>query len=152
MKRYITLIFILTIIIFSSFFLKINRTGNDKIDDWGVTLSVKGVTPTSATVVCTQHGGNPTGSLQTGSYYIIEKLEDGNWKILDYAVPDKDRIGWTMEAWLIPFESTVEWKHEWEWLYGQLSTGKYRIGKEITDFRETGIYDSKIYYAEFDIN
>ncbi len=46
---------------------------------------------------------------------------------------------------------SCEWDVNWEWLYGVLAEGKYRIGKEITDFRDTGDYDSAIYYAEFEI-
>ena len=29
--------------------------------------------------------------------------------------------------------------------------GKYRIGKEITDFRVTGDYDDAVYFVEFEI-
>ena len=39
----------------------------------------------------------------------------------------------------------------WEWLYGELPEGNYRIAKEIMDFRETGEYDTAIHYAEFRI-
>lgn len=46
---------------------------------------------------------------------------------------------------------SCEWEVNWELLYGVLAEGKYRIGKEITDFRDTGDYDSAIYYAEFEI-
>ena len=37
----------------------------------------------------------------------------------------------------------------WEWLYGKLAPGKYRINKEVMDFRETGDFDEKIYSLEF---
>ena len=37
----------------------------------------------------------------------------------------------------------------WEWLYGKLAPGKYRINKEVMDFRETGDFDKKIYSLEF---
>ena len=35
--------------------------------DWGLTLSVKDVTPTGLTLVCTKNGGNPTGDLTCGT-------------------------------------------------------------------------------------
>ena len=119
-------------------------------EDWGITLEAKDITPVGLTIRCTQSGGNPTGELNTGSWYIVENLtQENGWKEVDYVI--KDNIGWTMEAWLIPANSTSEWEVDWEWLYGKLPVGKYRIGKEIMDFRETGDYDKAIYYAKFEI-
>ena len=60
-------------------------------------------------------------------------------------------IGWTEEAWIIPMNDICEWDVDWEWLYGAVPSGKYRIGKSIDDFRNTGDYDTKNYYAEFEI-
>ena len=48
-------------------------------------------------------------------------------------------------------EATTVWEIDWNWLYGELPAGKYRIGKEIMDFRGTGDYDTSIYFAEFEI-
>ncbi|MGN0267639.1 MAG: immunoglobulin-like domain-containing protein [Lachnospiraceae bacterium] len=118
--------------------------------DWGITLEAEDITPTGLTIRCTQSEGNPTGELNTGSWYIVENwTQENGWKEVDYVI--KDNIGWTMEAWLIPENSTSEWEVDWEWLYGKLPVGKYRIGKEIMDFRETGDYDKEVYYAEFEI-
>ncbi|MBQ3028731.1 MAG: hypothetical protein IJD26_06590, partial [Lachnospiraceae bacterium] len=47
--------------------------------DWGLTLSVKDVTPSGCTLVCTQSGGSPTGELQTGTDYNLIVLRDGVW-------------------------------------------------------------------------
>ena len=119
-------------------------------EDWGITLEAEDITPGGLTIRCTQSGGNPTGELNTGSWYIVENwTQENGWKEVDYVI--KDNIGWTMEAWLIPANSTSEWEVDWEWLYGKLPVGKYRIGKEIMDFREPGDYDKAIYYAEFEI-
>ena len=119
-------------------------------EDWGITLEAEDITPGGLTIRCTQSGGNPTGELNTGSWYIVENwTQENGWKEVDYVI--KDNIGWTMEAWLIPENSTSKWEVDWEWLYGKLPVGKYRIGKEIMDFREPGDYDKAIYYAEFEI-
>ena len=56
-----------------------------------------------------------------------------------------------MEAYLIPMNDVTEWKVEWGWLYGELPVGKYRIGKEIMDYRDTGDYDTEVIFAEFEI-
>ena len=60
-------------------------------------------------------------------------------------------LAWTSEAWCIPANDTCEWEVNWEWLYGELPEGNYRIAKEIMDFRGTGEYDTAIHYAEFRI-
>ena len=120
-------------------------------EKWGVTLEAENVTANGLTLVCTQTGGKPTGSLQTGSWYIVEKwTQETGWKEVDY-VPQEYDIAWTQEAYMIPMEDQAKWEVNWEWLYGELTTGKYRIGKEIMDFREAGNYDNAIYYAEFEI-
>ena len=120
-------------------------------EKWGVTLTVEDVTPTSLTLKCTQSGGRPTGELHTGTWYVLETwTQEYGWKEVEY-LPHEYEIAWTQEAWLIPMNDTCEWDVKWEWLYGELSEGKYRIGKEIMDFRNTGDYDATIYYAEFEI-
>ena len=46
----------------------------------------------------------------------------------------------------------MEWEVNWGGRYGTLPVGKYRIGKIITDFRQSGDFDNATYYAEFEIN
>ena len=119
-------------------------------ETWGITLTAENITSTSITIKCTQSGGEPTGELHTGSWYILENWtqEDG-WKEMPYVIDGE--IGWTQEAWIIPMNDTHEWEVNWEWLYGAVSKGKYRIGKEITDFRAAGDYDNVVYFVEFEI-
>ena len=52
---------------------------------------------------------------------------------------------------MVPKDDIVEFKINWEWLYGKLPTGTYRITKEFTDFRGTGDYDNFVYWTEFEI-
>ncbi len=115
--------------------------------DWGISLSTQEETSTGIVILCTQTGGNPTGELQTGGYYILETLQDGVWK----EAPCFAEVAWTQEAWVILPGSTAKWEVDWDWLYGELSPGSYRIGKNFMDFRDTGNYDSKMFYAEFAI-
>ena len=119
--------------------------------DWGIVLTVKNVTGKGLTLVCTQSGGDAQGELQTGSWYEVQRFENGTWKKAEYTEIDEDIVGWTGEAWCIPKNETVEWDVDWSWLYDELPAGKYRIGKEIMDFMETGRYDETVIYAEFTI-
>lgn len=123
-----------------------------EISNWGVTLTAKDITPEGMTIVCTQSGGSSSGELNTGSYYVLEQEVQGVWCVVEYAENMRGKeVCWDAVAWIIPMNDTVEWEVDWEWLYGSLEPGHYRIGKEIMDFRGTGDYDKKMYYAEFEI-
>ena len=123
-----------------------------EVSNWGVTLIAKDVTPEGMTLVCTQSGGSPTGELSTGTYYVLEQEVQGVWCIVEYAENMRGKeVCWDAVAWIIPMNDTVEWEVDWEWLYGSLEPGHYRIGKEIMDFRGTGDYNKEMYYAEFEI-
>ena len=117
----------------------------DSPDEWGLTLSVSDVTATGATVIFSQSGGNPSGELTTGSYYRIENKD----KELSYIV--EGDVAWTSEAYMIRKDGTVSMNVNWEWLYGNLEPGTYRLVKQVTDFRGPGDFDEKEYSAEFTI-
>ena len=132
-----------------------NKTTNEivmeeekEISKLGITLTTKNVTSNGLTIVCTQKDGNVVGELQTGSDYVLEKLEKGEWIKVEYAPQEYD-VAWTAEAWIIPKDSEVEWNINWQWLYGELKSGEYRIGKSIMDFKGTGDYEEIMHYAKF---
>ena len=116
--------------------------------DWGVTLVVADVSPTGLTLICQQRDGTPTGELSTGSFYRMERLEADQWVAVE-ELPSEYERAWTSEAWLIPMDGTTQWTVNWNWIYGELPAGTYRIGKEIMDWREPGDYDRQMQYAEF---
>lgn len=113
--------------------------------NWGLTFSVKNVTSSGLTMVVTQSGGTLTGQLMTGRRYFIQKYENGEWIFLE----TPEDLAWTMEAWGIPSNDSVEWDVTWNRIYGNLSAGQYRIGKNVMDFRAAGDYDVATIYAEF---
>ena len=55
-------------------------------------------------------------------------------------------------AYTIATENTTESELNWEWLYGELPPGEYRIGKNVMDFRGSGDYDQYMVYACFILN
>lgn len=118
--------------------------------DWGIVLSAENVTASGLTLRCTQSGGEPTGELSTGSYYVLEQKADADWVPVELA-PHEGDIAWTMEAWIIPMNGDVTWDVDWTWLYGTLPEGSYRIGKNVMDWRAPGDYDQQMAYAEFEI-
>lgn len=118
--------------------------------DWGITLSVKNVSPVGLTLVYTQTGGDVMGDLETGSYYVVERRTQDGWEAVEYR-PSEHEIGWTMEAWCLEKESTYSWSIDWSYLYGPLPAGEYRVGKEFADYTGSGSYDQVMLYAMFQI-
>lgn len=121
---------------------------------WGMRLRVADVMPTGLTLICEQSGGNPTGELQTGPMFWLERQVGGVWKSVEqrHSEEDADAV-YAFEdiAYILQKGSSRVWRLRWSHLYGDLSGGRYRIGKRITDFRGTGDYDTRSYYAEFEV-
>ncbi len=90
-----------------------------------------------------------TGNIQTGDWYEIEKYENDEWKKVETVISN---YGFDDIAYLIKENDITEFEVNWEWLYGKLSPGRYRIIKEIIHFRETGNFDKKLYEACFVIS
>ncbi len=120
---------------------------NVPIDKWGITMSAKDVTSVGATVVFEQKGGDYKGILETGAFFSLEVLKEGEWialetnPLIDYA--------WEAIAYTIKENGETKLETNWEWLYGKLEKGTYRIGKQVTDFVEVGNREVKFYNAQF---
>lgn len=127
----------------------LNQYGELEPDDWGLSLSVKNVTPTGATLVISQSGGNPSGELQYGPAYKIQSLNGDTWEDVPY-VTEGD-VEWTEEVYMVEMDTDFEIVLSWDWLYGNLPDGQYRIVKQFMDFRSSGNYDKENYYANFEI-
>ena len=121
--------------------------------DWGLTLSVEDVSATGLTLVVSQEGGNPTGELQTGDPYRLITLVDGTWKTVEeLPLPEGiDGRAWNSIAYLLPKGETREFEINWEWIFGELPSGTYRLIKEFMDFRGTANYDTFEYWVEFNV-
>ena len=121
-------------------------------DTWGVSMTVKDAISTGLTLVISHSGVEPEGELSTGIPYWVEVNRDSAWYQIPQAPPEDgiDRV-WNDLAYIIPANGSWEQKVSLEWLYGELPSGTYRIGKEIMLFRGTGDYDEQTYYAEFEI-
>lgn len=120
------------------------------IEKLGLSLKTKNVTPTSAILLFQQEGGKPTGMLEYGDDFIIERCESNEWKAVPIVI--EGNYGFHDIAYSIANNSTTEFEMNWEWLYGKLEPGEYRIGKSVYDFRDTGDYDEYMVYAKFVLN
>ena len=85
-----------------------------------------------------------------GEYFGLEKKLNGSWYQIPYVIDGNygfNSIGYDLAA-----GETRELVVKWDWLYGSLSTGEYRIVKDILDFRGTGDYDTYYLASGFTIN
>ena len=119
--------------------------------DWGITLSAENVTSKGLTLVCKQSGGTVSGDLSTGSFYELDVLNNGTWEAAEM-LPQEYDVAWTAEAWIVPLDSETNWDVSWEWLYGELKPGTYRLSKLFMDWREPGNFDTEPLSAIFTIN
>lgn len=117
--------------------------------DWGLTLSVKDVTPTGLTLVCAKDGGNPTGELMCGTDYRLLVFEDGMWKHVPTVI---EEYGWDDMGYPVTDGKSREIELSWEWLYGKLPAGTYRLAKDFIDWRDSGDLDEATYWVEFEIS
>ncbi len=118
--------------------------------DWGITFSASDVAPTGLVILCEQVDGEQQGELFIGSYYWLQVYEGEEWVAVEY-VPQEYDVGWTEEAWIIAENDTTKWDVDWEWLYGELPSGNYRIGKTVSSLVEVGERVEQSYYATFEI-
>ena len=151
MKKIIVLLLSLITLTACTRIVKVEEV-KDAEDEWGLTLSADNVTPSGMTIVFSQMNGKQTGELETGDWYALYTEENGEWKELPFIVDDDVNIGWHSIAYLIPKGGSYKMEVNWEWLYGKLEPGKYRINKEVMDVRETGDFDKKIYSLEFTVS
>jgi len=78
----------------------------------------------------------------------LERFEDKIW----YSVIPINEKYWQLQLFTVEKNQDTEFNIDWEWLYGKLGPGKYRLEKEIMDVRESGNHDDYTYYVEFEIN
>lgn len=84
-----------------------------------------------------------------GDFYVLEKKISDGWYQVPVAFEGNygfNSIGYSLES-----DADSEWPVDWEWLYGGLDTGEYRIIKDILDIRSTGVYETYYLTAEFTI-
>ena len=113
-------------------------------------MTAGNVTPSGLTLICNQEGGENVVELNTGSFYKLEVLKDDVYCNVDYVLEPND-IAWTSESYIVALNDTTTWDINWEWLYGKLPVGQYRIAKEIINFKGPGNADKEYIFVEFEI-
>jgi len=118
-------------------------------DKWGLNLYAEDVTPTGLTLKIEQFGGNPSGELQTGADYFLETTVNDEWQAVETI--NGQPLSWNALAYMIKKNDITEMNLDWQYAYGELKPGFYRLTKEFMDFRGTGDYDKETYLVHFTI-
>lgn len=85
--------------------------------------------------------------LQTGAWFTIQREIDGAW----YDLVPIAEVAWEDIAYNVPAGETTVLPVTWEYLYGELPTGEYRIVISIQDWRAPGDFDTYYLADEFEI-
>ena len=118
-------------------------------NEFGIFLTSDSVHSTGMTLVICQEDGVAQGELQTGAAYELEKMEEGEWELVDTI--NGEPAAWNDIAYLIPKGGEISMDLDWRNVYGELSDGDYRIRKIIMDMRAPGDYDTAESYSYFHV-
>lgn len=119
-------------------------------ESWGLTLTAKDITPEGMKLEILWNGTETGGEIDFGSHFHLEQYKNGKWT----AVPYKEGIGdvaFTDEAFILTANVTAGQAVKWDYIYGELKSGKYRYCTEFMNYRGPGDYDKEMYYAYFKI-
>ena len=89
-----------------------------------VTMALSDVTPTGAVVTIQDCNPEP---FVYGEWYVIEQEKDGLWYEVKTKIND---YGFNEIGWLTDDNGQLTMDVNWEWLYGKLPAGHYRILKQ----------------------
>lgn len=108
-------------------------------DDWGITVSAEDATASSVTLHFIQTGALPNQRYWYGHAFSLERWSGDAWE----AVPQLTDAVFTTEAMSMNTNGETCISVNWEWLYGQLPDGYYRVSKWIgNDAREDRRFDA----------
>lgn len=113
-----------------------------------VTMNVKKGSESSTKLTITFENDSNSECIY-GDYFCLEKKINDLWYQVPVTIDGNygfNDIGYNLAA-----GDTGEMVVDWNWLYGSLETGEYRIVKDILEFRGTGDYDTYYLGATFTI-
>ena len=97
-----------------------------------VTIQISDISSSGATLVITDTNPEP---YVYGEWYKIQRLTDGQWQDLLHVI---DNAAFNAMGYIPDENGEVKFTINWEWLYGTLPAGTYRIFKEV-NFQELSI-------------
>ena len=90
-----------------------------------VTADIYDISLTGATIIIKDTNENP---YTYGEWYKIEREDNGKWYDVETIIED---YGFNDMGYIVDDNGEVKFIIDWEWLYGRLSEGSYRILKKV---------------------
>lgn len=90
-----------------------------------VSMSISDISPTGATVIIKDLNVKP---YIYGEWYTIEKGKNGGWYEVDTII---DNYGFNDLGYIPDNNGEIKFTVDWEWLYGELPSGNYRLLKQV---------------------
>ncbi len=119
-------------------------------DELCLVVETRNVTTEGLNIVFTLTDEQAEYELATGMEFALEKLsEQGEYRPLEL-VCDEDVV-WHLPAYLIEYGRECVADVKWEYLYGKLDSGKYRISKQVSLRDRVGNFHSHMIYGYFEI-
>lgn len=109
---------------------------------WGITASCAAPSATGIEFRFVQNDDSIPGELFYGQEYTLEKWDGDAWVAVS---PIIDNWAFTAEAILLPKNTTTVVDIDWEWLYGEVSDGYYRLSKTLWLDQES--YTFHVYFS-----
>ncbi|MBD5522441.1 MAG: hypothetical protein HDR03_14665 [Lachnospiraceae bacterium] len=108
------------------------------------------VTECSDTSVTVKITNDTDKDIECGERFYLEMQneETGEWREVETVIDDAvfNAIAYIIQK-DFPYEKVIDF----EWLYGKLEPGRYRIVKTVMDCRGTGDHTDYVFSAEFSI-
>lgn len=114
--------------------------------DFGLSMSAENANSTGLTLVYSFSGEPPREQLSADISYYIERKTEGGWELCETVIDD---YGWCLTGFFISPDSETWDDVNWEWLYGELSPGVYRISKTV--FPDEDYWNACTFRAEFEV-
>ncbi len=117
-------------------------------EEWGAEMTMTNVTPKGGTLTINVSGSAAGGRLQCGDDFVIEALTENGWEPLEAG----ENAVFNSVAYNLDLGKRKETDISWDWIYGELPAGTYRLGKKIMYYRAPGGFDESEVYAQFTVN
>ena len=127
MKKLLALILTLLCVLFLLAGCSLKESTYQPTEVENVSISISNVSSTGATVIIKDTNAE---SYCYGEWYAIEKEKDGTWYEIKTVIDD---YGFNELGYLTNDEGIVDFNIDWEWLYGKLPKGKYRLLKQVNN-------------------
>lgn len=120
---------------------------DSEIENLCLSVSAKDISATKATLEFNQYEDGITTELSFGEDFKIEKWDGNTWNEADIVVDGN--YAFHDVAHIININDVTEYEYDWEWLYGSLTAGEYRIAVHIQSRNDSGDFENYTAYVHF---